>query len=554
MHTISVLLILCCVFCCLLQGRRIKPQRKLIVISMSKYLLALIVGPRGVLSCSFIIADFSINSNVLTKANHYAKLRGPDSTNELHIDGWHFVHNLLAMTGSPCPQPFLSTGNEKVAAVYNGEIYNHRELASELSIPNHDGLGREASDGHILLPAYERWGHSFVRRLDGEFALALVDLRRGLLVLATDAFGTKPLWHAQWRDSLHGRLRFAIASYESSLTALGAPMGTRRLLEPNMFATLGFTPDAGIFPHTLSGQQASPVVFSRSATVEWDLRQHKNHTRDWEKAFLRAVDVRATSADERHRIFVGLSSGYDSGAVMLALLILCRELMAYSLRSKEDMSVIDQRISYPVRCAGLEAVKAWPDTNSFNEQRVWLRNHAEPFRSKHYRRGGGEVPHDGAAVGLSLLLARAHAQGARIYMSGSGADETISDYAMFGHRIHSHSCFEGVFPTNLSRLFPWCSFYSGTQRAYIMKEELTGGAHGMEVRYPFLDRRVVQEFLWLDSIHIKNSEYKRPIADFLGKHRFPNLYATKLGFSAEVDLHENGTLEEVVLPKIVAAS
>ena len=62
------------------------------------------------------------------------------------------------------------------------------------------------------------------------------------------------------------------------------------------------------------------------------------------------------------------------------------------------------------------------------------------------------------------------------------------------------------------------------------EEELTGGAHGIETRYPFLDPRVVQEYLWL-SRDLKNSEYKKPVADFLRRYNFPNLWGAKRGFA-----------------------
>ena len=63
-----------------------------------------------------------------------------------------------------------------------------------------------------------------------------------------------------------------------------------------------------------------------------------------------------------------------------------------------------------------------------------------------------------------------------------------------------------------------------------MKDELIAGAHGVEGRYPFLDPRVVQEYLWL-SHEVKNAEYKKPIADFLREAAFPNLWDTKVGFN-----------------------
>eukprot|EP00929_Paragymnodinium_shiwhaense_P076970 TRINITY_DN39612_c0_g1_i1.p1 TRINITY_DN39612_c0_g1~~TRINITY_DN39612_c0_g1_i1.p1 ORF type:complete len:526 (+),score=59.52 TRINITY_DN39612_c0_g1_i1:129-1706(+) len=492
--------------------------------------------------CSFIVSNTYIPEDVLAAANQYAWRRGPDQTTEHRAEGWHFVHNLLSLTGPPTPQPFTSTTSRGVTAVFNGEVYNFREIAAMLSLEsqNTDLL----SDGVILLPAYDRWGDQFVRHLDGEFALVVVDIAQDLVLLANDPFGTKPLWYAMWREPGSEKVRFAAATYQSSLIHLGAPVQAHRLLEPN--SALVVSNFRGLRRHSLVADL--PIQEKRFAVHEWDLRQHKDHTLDWQEAFFRAVELRAR--DARHKMFVGMSSGYDSGAVMLAMVKLQYEFLAYSLRAKEHMGLVDSRISYCMERSVnslIEAVKIQPTVEAFEEERAWLERHAEPFRSKIYKRGGADLTKDAAAVGLSYILARVRKKGARIYMSGSGADEIISDYSMEGHRMNSHSCFSGIFPANLSDIFPWCSFYKGTQRAYIMKEELTGGAHGIEVRYPFLDRRVVQEFLWLREDVVKNVEYKRPVADLLRWHGFPNLYGVKLGFSADLNLID--TTKAAHLPK-----
>ena len=70
-----------------------------------------------------------------------------------------------------------------------------------------------------------------------------------------------------------------------------------------------------------------------------------------------------------------------------------------------------------------------------------------------------------------------------MYLSGSGADETISDYGFGGEKFYPHSNFGGYFPEQLGAIFPWRDFFLGTQRDYLMKEELVAGAHGIESRY-----------------------------------------------------------------------
>ena len=72
----------------------------------------------------------------------------------------------------------------------------------------------------------------------------------------------------------------------------------------------------------------------------------------------------------------------------------------------------------------------------------------------------------------------ARARGEATLLSGSGADETMSDYGFAGRRLGLQSQFGGYWPINdseLRALFPWENFYEGSQRAYLMKEELVAG-------------------------------------------------------------------------------
>ena len=66
-------------------------------------------------------------------------------------------------------------------------------------------------------------------------------------------------------------------------------------------------------------------------------------------------------------------------------------------------------------------------------------------------------------------------------------------------------------------------------RDYLMKEEIIGGAYGIEARYPFLDFEVVQEFLWL-APEIKNRNYKNVITSMIQDHGYPARDTIKLGF------------------------
>jgi asparagine synthase (glutamine-hydrolysing) len=91
-----------------------------------------------------------------------------------------------------------------VGVVFNGEIFNYRELRRELS-----ALGRPfhtSSDTEVIVQGYEEWGDDFVSRLRGMFGFALWDEPRRRLLLVRDRFGVKPLYYA---EGAGGRLLFA---------------------------------------------------------------------------------------------------------------------------------------------------------------------------------------------------------------------------------------------------------------------------------------------------------------------------------------------------------
>jgi asparagine synthase (glutamine-hydrolysing) len=127
--------------------------------------------------------------------------RGPDGRG-LYADArCELVHRRLALldlseTGA---QP-LPNEDGSVQVVFNGEIYNHRELRSELSSKGHAFRGR--SDTEVLVHLYEEHGAAMASRLRGMFAFAILDRRRNQVLLARDRFGIKPLFYAahegQW--------------------------------------------------------------------------------------------------------------------------------------------------------------------------------------------------------------------------------------------------------------------------------------------------------------------------------------------------------------------
>jgi asparagine synthase (glutamine-hydrolysing) len=131
------------------------------------------------------------------------KKRGPDDSGIWEDGHVRLGHRRLAIVDLRATghQPMVC-GNGRYVIVFNGEIYNHLQLRTQLNPP---GGWRGTSDTETLLEAYRAWGAACVRRLNGMFAFAIWDRDEQRLLLARDRLGVKPLYYS-WRN---GWLSFA---------------------------------------------------------------------------------------------------------------------------------------------------------------------------------------------------------------------------------------------------------------------------------------------------------------------------------------------------------
>ena len=120
--------------------------------------------------------------------------RGPDDAG-LHVDARAgLAHRRLSIVDLAAGHQPLANEDDAVWIVFNGEIYNHRELRTELASAGH--LYRTRSDTETIVHAYEQWGDACVERFRGMFAFAIWDAAKERLLLARDRLGIKPLYWA----------------------------------------------------------------------------------------------------------------------------------------------------------------------------------------------------------------------------------------------------------------------------------------------------------------------------------------------------------------------
>ena len=133
--------------------------------------------------------------------------RGPDDAGAFESANVSLGHRRLSIIDRAGGHQPIANEEETVWLVYNGEVYNYRELRAELVAAGHDF--RTSSDSEVVVHAYEEWGPGCAARFNGMWAFAVADLREGdgKLVLNRDHFGIKPLFYA--RSPHSGRLLFA---------------------------------------------------------------------------------------------------------------------------------------------------------------------------------------------------------------------------------------------------------------------------------------------------------------------------------------------------------
>jgi len=165
--------------------------------------------------------------------------RGPDDEG-YYIDGPLGLGfrrlSIIDLAGGHQP---MADQEESVWVIFNGEIYNFRELRRELE--GHGHVFRTKSDTEVIIHGYKQWGDEVLNRLNGMFGLAIWDVRQKRLVLARDAFGIKLIYY---------RIDDEGVSFGSEIRAIRSTIADKAEIDPtslNLFLRYRYTPS----PHTI---------------------------------------------------------------------------------------------------------------------------------------------------------------------------------------------------------------------------------------------------------------------------------------------------------------
>ncbi|MCP9469358.1 MAG: asparagine synthase (glutamine-hydrolyzing) [Nitrospira sp.] len=351
--------------------------------------------------------------------------RGPDDRGVFEEQGVLLGHRRLSIIdlsrGGHQPMKDEASG---AVIVFNGEIYNYRELRGQL-----ESLGlvfRTQSDTEVLLQAYLKWGSSVLKKLNGMWSFAIWQPRHRKLFVARDRFGVKPFYFTLRHD------RFAFASEPKSLRALFP-----ELQRPDEVALYRFLSDGFLYTegnsfyhgiHTLAPAHYGEYTDQNGqfkVTRYWDYpetgtasnRSSQDAMKEFAGLFEDAVMLRMRSDVP---VGVTLSGGLDSTAVLAAAMrhtprkMVCfTSVYGGTQRGEAEWAGL-AAAPYGIVPVEVEAPKgAWLDTL---RQIAW------------HMDGPGYSP---AVYPLWYVMREARQRGVLVLMEGQGADEALGGYPQY---------------------------------------------------------------------------------------------------------------------------
>ena len=261
--------------------------------------------------------------DLATRINNIQAHRGPDE-DDVHLEpGLALGHRRLSVIDLATGKQPLFNEDGSVGIVFNGEIYNYRELVPELKALGYHFSTR--SDTEVIVHAWQAWGEACLHRLRGMFAFALWDRKQQTLFLARDRMGVKPMHYAWLPD---GSFIFG-----SELKVLTAHPGFARDIDPlavEDYFSFGYVPDPRCIYRNAHKLPAAHALTLRRGDAEravpqpyWDV--HFTHDNPISQADAEAELRDRVRESVRLRMVADvplgafLSGGVDSSAVVATM-------------------------------------------------------------------------------------------------------------------------------------------------------------------------------------------------------------------------------------------
>lgn len=375
------------------------------------------------------ITGFIGNSNFISKEEligmtDVISRRGPDAAGYFYQNSIALGHRRLSIIdlSDSANQPMESSCG-KFVMVYNGEVYNFKEIALEIISAKPDFKFKTSSDSEVILEAYVLWGAKFVSKLNGMFAISIYEKETKKLFICRDRLGIKPIYYFfnQGNFIFSSELK-SIANYKNKLQL------TVNKIAINEFLHLGYVPS----PHSIYNE-VKKFPTGNYAIVEngklefftyWDLRQKikKEIIYNEGEAKQRLKELLISSVKYRMISDVPfgtfLSGGIDSSLVTAIAQSVSNEpvnTFSIGFETEKNEAGYAKKVANHLRTNHHELYVTESDAINLIPDLVDL--YDEPFA-------------DGSAVATQLVAKMAR-QNVTMTLSGDGGDELFMGYGAY---------------------------------------------------------------------------------------------------------------------------
>lgn len=389
--------------------------------------------------------DRHVNRDVLTGMNRRILHRGPDDEGYFVEANVGLAMRRLSIIDVQTGHQPLANENQDVWIVYNGEIYNHAELRSDLEAKSH--RYRTRSDTETIVHLYEEYGRDCVQHLRGMFAFVIWDRRKRTLFAARDRLGIKPLYY-RWdgRTFLFGSeikaiLAFPEVTAEFNRSALAEYLAFGYLTGPETM----FSGIRKLMPgHTLELKEGGDP----SIAPYWDLRSDADDEPQPREYYVRTYREILGAAISSHLMSdvplgVFLSGGLDSSAVAaLTKKIRGDRIQTFSVGyGEEAFSELGyaREVAQHIQSEHHEVQLSREEFFASLPNLIWHED--EPL-----------VWPSSVALYFVARLAREHVT---VVLTGEGSDETLAGYTRYAWTLMNSrmdSAYRAAIPPALRRL------------------------------------------------------------------------------------------------------
>ncbi|GLT17500.1 asparagine synthetase B [Vibrio zhanjiangensis] len=367
--------------------------------------------------------------------------RGPDSSGSLLINNSVYLgSNRLRIIGDDNGVMPISSFCENYHIVFNGEVYNHKELRKELES---DGYNfKTNTDTEVILNLYIKFKEDFIKKLNGIFSIVIFDKKRDIFICARDRFGTKPLYYLSGEDYV------GFSSDYQTLVELLTP--SQRQISKSALSALLMTRMVPGEKTILSG-----INKVEHATIQiWDRKTLSCNTyRYWSptckirefkqsefNTYFRNAVNRVFEADVEPSIL--LSGGLDSAALVTELGYSGRiGIKTYSCTFEGAQKCEESDISYNITNGNIDesafAIEV-ANTHSFHHENFKVNADIDEDTFDQMQAALGEPIPSTNALGL-YLLGKSLPASERLAVSGTGSDEILGGYETLYFKEHAEN-------------------------------------------------------------------------------------------------------------------